>query len=217
VRNLLLSSFVVALIGTGVGCSTIEQIMPDNPLGGSTVGKAARIAVLPFAYRGAGGVHACDLCPDTVVMARTSEDDALLVTAFFYEALTRHPRLQVVDFERIREVEGASMRDTLTRLAELEKLDAVIVGALLELRPRLGDPRDPEQRGGAAIYAALLDLPSGRLRWKRVYDRTPGRTGRAVRQYERLVVGEESKALSAYEVAQAGVERMVSSLARSMD
>jgi hypothetical protein len=211
----LLLSVVLAM--PVAGCSTIERYVPRGLLGDSgTAKRAARVAVLPFAYRDASGVKPCDLCPDKLVMDVTSRDDALLATAFLYEALARHPRLQIVPYESVQAVHGETMRETLTRLSETEKLDVVVVGALLELRERLGDPRDPEQRGGAAVYAAMLDLPSGRAVWKRLYDQTPGRATRPVREYERIVVGEESKAMTAREVVQVGIDRMASSLARAV-
>jgi hypothetical protein len=200
------------------GCAEIQQYLPDNPLisGYATAGSTMRIAVLPFAYRGRDGSMPCDLCPDRVVMDVTGDADALLVTGFFYEQLARHPRLQIVPFERVEAAEGTTMRETLDRLAATEKLDAVIVGALLELRTRKGNPSDPEQRGGASLYVAMLRLPSGRPVWKRLYDRTPGRAGRIAREYESLVGSDDDKALTAEEVAQIGASRMVESLARSI-
>ena len=197
------------------GCSTVDDLLPERWFGSPAKpgGRIAHVAILPFAYRDDAGTHPCDLCPDKVVMDVTSASDAQLVTAFFYEALTRHPRIQVVSYDRVKAAGGESMRETLERLAESEDVDAVVIGALLELRQRIGDPREPRQRGGAAMYAALLDLPSGRPMWKRVFDHSPGRPGRAVRQYQSLVLGEEAKAMTAHEVAQAGATRMAQSLA----
>jgi hypothetical protein len=201
------------------GCATVREYVPiPRALLGeqATAKRVARIAVLPLAYRDGAGSRSCDLCPDRVVMDVTSEDDAMLLTAFMYEALARHPRLQVVPYETVASAQGGSMRATLDRLAQEQQLDAVVVGAVLELRDRIGDPRDPAQRGGAALYAALLDLPSGRPVWKRLYDHTPARPGRAMREYERIVVGEASKSLTAHEVAHVGVNRLVSSLVRAV-
>ena len=178
-------------------------------------GPIKRIAVLPFAYRAIGGGMSCDLCPDRVVMDVTSEQDALLATAFLYEGLARYPRIQIVPYERVREFQGATMRETLTNLAEKEHLDTAIVGALLELRPRIGDPRDPKQRGGAAVYAALLDLPSGEPIWKRYYDRSPGRPGSIVHSYNRLV-GEEEHSLTDDEATREGIEGMVPGLVKAL-
>jgi hypothetical protein len=214
-RALLAAALLVGSLTAG--CATVKKYVPRSLLGGGdTAKRLARVAILPLAYRDGDGVRPCDVCPDTLVMDVTSEDDALLVTAFFYEELARHPRLQIVPYETIQAAQADTMRDTLTNLAATEQVDAVVVGALLELRERLGDPRHPDQRGGASVYAALLDLPSGEPVWKRLYDHTPARPGRAVREYERIIVGEESKAMSAHEVAQLGVGKMVSSLARSV-
>jgi hypothetical protein len=196
-------------------CSTVGDVLPERFFRSPAKagGRIARVAILPFAYRDDAATHPCDLCPDKLVMDVTSAGDAQLVTAFFYEALTRHPRIQVIPYDRVQASEGGTMRETLERLADSEDVDAVVVGALLELRQRIGDPREPRQRGGAAMYAALLDLPSGRPIWKRVFDHSPGRPGRAMRQYQSLVLGEEAKAMTAHEVAQLGASRMAQSLA----
>jgi len=189
--------------------------MPGDLFRSDDSGPTRRVAVLPFAYRDAAATKTCDLCPDRVVMDLTSQDDALLATAFVYEGLARYPRIQVVPFERVRDAEGATMRETVTNLAAREELDAVIVGALLELRPRLGDPRAPTQRGGAALYVAVLDLPSGSPFWKRVYDRSPAPPGRILRGYHK-VVGEEDHSFTANEAMQGGIERMVPSLVQAL-
>jgi len=207
---------ILLAAATLAGCSTVRQYLPDNPFSAARSTPVRTIAVLPFAYRAEDGTRACDLCPDTLVMDKTSEQDALLVTAFFHEALTRHPSLTVIPNERILAARGETMEQTLAVIAAEEEIDAVVVGALLELRPRLGDPRDPYQRGGAAIYAALIDMRSGNPVWKRVFDRTPPRPGRAVRQYARLVEGEIPKSYTAHEVSERAADSMVSSLVRAI-
>jgi hypothetical protein len=217
VKRVFLSCAALLLATATAACSTMRKYLPHQLFGSSTVKHVRHIAVLPLAYRAPDGTHTCDMCPDRLVMDVTSQQDALLVTSFFYEALLGHPRLQIIPFETVQAAAGETMQETVTRLAETEKVDAVLVGALLELRSRLGDPREPTQRGGASVYAALLDLPSGHAVWKRLYDRSPGRPGTAIRQYERLVLGEESKTMTAEEVAHEGVARMVKSLVKSLD
>jgi hypothetical protein len=197
------------------GCTSLQDLIPRDLLRPDDKGPVRRIAVLPFAHRGAESSFLCDLCPDRVVMDVTSENDASLATAFLYEALTRYPRIQVLPYERVRQFQAPTMRETITKLAEQEKLDGVLVGALLELRPRLGDPRTPKQRGGAALYVALLDLPSGLPAWKRVYDRSSAPSGRAARSYHWLV-GEDERALTADETMEEGITRMVPSLIKAL-
>ncbi len=211
-----LSWCAAVLLVTLTGCSTIRQYVPRSLLGTQTAGRVRRIAVLPFAYRDASGAHPCDMCPDKLVMDTTSQEDALLVTAFFYEALLGHPRIQLIPFDTVQAAEGDTMGAKVQHLSDTEKIDGVLVGGLLEMRQRLGDPRAPSQRAGASIYAALLNLPSGHAVWKRLYDQSPGRANKAMRQYERLVNGEEDKTLTAEEVAHEGVERMVHSLVSSI-
>jgi len=211
--NRTIGALLIALTVLASGCSTVRRWLPGDL--DSDKGPIKRIAVLPFAYRGAGGGVPCDLCPDRLVMAVTSEQDALLATAFLYEGLARHPRIQVIPYERVRQYQGATMRETLANLASKEHLDGAVVGALLEMRPRLGDPRDPKQRGGAAVYAALLDVASGEALWTRFYDRSPGRPGRIMHSYNKLV-GEEEHALTADEATQAGIQGMVPSLVKAL-
>jgi len=204
---------LVCVVAFASGCSTVRRWLPGDF--GSDKGPIKRVAILPFAYRAADGATPCDLCPDRVVMDVTSERDALLVTAFLYEGLARYPRIQVIPFDHVRASQGATMRETLSNLAEKEHLDAAVVGAVLELRPRLGDPREPKQRGGAAVYAALLDLPSGAPIWKRFYDRSPGSAGRIMHSYHRLV-GEDERAMTDEEAAQAGITGMVPALVKAL-
>jgi len=207
----------VLVVSSAAGCSTVRKYLPRNPFGPGTAKHVRHIAVLPFAYRASDGVHPCDMCPDKLVMDVTSPEEALLITSFFYEALLGHPRIQIIPFETVQAAAGATMGETVERLSQTEKVDAVVVGALLELRERLGDPRSPSQRGGASVYAALVNLPSGHAAWKRLYDQSPGRPNTAIRQYERIVLGEESKTKTAEEVAHEGVARMVKSLVSSID
>jgi hypothetical protein len=128
-------------------------------------GQIRKIAILPFAYRDAQHIAPCSLCPDKLVMAPTSRDDALLVTAFFHEAMTTYPRFSTVPFDTVARFATEDMDETAERLWAVEGVDAVLVGALLELRPRVGDPRDPEFSAGAAVYAALVEASTKRVLW----------------------------------------------------
>ena len=135
----LASVIALAAIVAAGGCQRIRPYLPDNPFISPEVpGKIRTIAVLPFAYRDEQGGVPCTMCPNPVVMAPTSEDDALLVTAFFYEALTRHPRFQVVPPDVVARFMADTMEETTERLEVMQNVDAVLIGALLELRPRLG-------------------------------------------------------------------------------
>ena len=208
---------MMALLALASGCSRIRPYLPENPFVSPEVpGDIKRIAVLPFAYRDESGIRPCTLCPNPLVMAQTSEDDALLVTAFFYEALTRHPRFEVVPYETVDRFAGDTMSQTLERLQVMESVDAVLVGALLELRPRVGDPQNPEEAGGAAVYAALIDANSGRSLWNRVFDRTQRAQNAAEKGYDVIVGGGNLHWLGAQGIAQEAALEMMGNMARTV-
>jgi hypothetical protein len=198
-------------------CQRIRPYLPDNPFVSPEVpGRIRRVAVLPFAYRDEQGTVPCSMCPNPVVMAPTSEDDALLVTAFFYEAMTRHPRFQVVPPDIVARFMADTMEETTERLEVMESVDAVLIGALLELRPRLGSPQEPSEAGGAAIYVALIDAKTKAQLWNRVFDRTQ-RPPNAVERSIDVVVGDESAHwLSAQGIAQEAANELVKTMARTV-
>ncbi len=201
---------LAAALCIGSGCSVLRQTIPG--LGGGEHGRALSIAILPFAYRDASGGLPCDLCPDRLVMAPTSQDEALLVTAFFYESLESHPRLSVMPEETVSRFFNGSLARAAERLRAQGGVDAVLVGGLLELRRRVGDPRAPERRAGAAVYAALLDLSDGEVLWKAFYDRDDRPSGRLRRQVGRFIGQERDLGRTAVEVAHEEAVEMVSEL-----
>jgi hypothetical protein len=215
-RAMALAVALLAAALTG-GCQRIRPYLPDNPFISPEVpGRVRRIAVLPFAYRDEYGTVACTMCPNPVVMAPTSEDDALLVTAFFYEALTRHPRFQVVPPDIVARFLAETMEETTERLDVMQNIDAVLIGALLELRPRVGSPQDPTEAAGAAIYVALVDAKTKAELWNRVLDRTQRSENPVERGYD-IVVGDPSPHwLSARGVAQEAAFDLVKTMARTV-
>jgi hypothetical protein len=215
-RCVAVAMVVLAALGTP-GCQRIRPYLPDNPFLSPEVPSATRtIAVLPFAYRDELGSVDCSMCPNRVVMAPTSENDALLVTAFFYEALTRHPRFVVVPPETVARFMADTMEETTERLEVMANIDAVLIGALLELRPRLGDPQSPSDPGGAAIYVALIDVRTKQQLWNRVFDRTQRPEGAAARTIDTIVGNEDPYWLSAQGIAQDAALELMKTMARSV-
>jgi hypothetical protein len=207
----------VAAVVVTSGCQRIRPYLPDNPFISPEVpGRIRRIAVLPFAFRDEQGTVPCSMCPNPVVMAPTSEDDALLVTAFFYEALTRHPRFQVVPPDVVARFMADTMEETTERLDVMQNIDAVLVGALLELRPRVGSPQSPTEPGGAAIYVALIDAKTKTQLWNRVFDRTQGPQNAVERGYEVVVGEQDAHWLSAQGIAQDAALELVKTMARTV-
>jgi hypothetical protein len=199
------------------GCSSIRRYLPKNPfVTPEPVGDVKKIAVLPFGYRDSEGQYPCSLCPTPAVMAETSEDDALLVTAFFYEALTRHPRFEVVPYETVQRLEGKTMRETMDRLEVMTNVHAVLTGALLELRPRVGDPANPEQRGGAAYYVVLIDANTGEELWNRVFDKTQRPQNIASAGWQKLVSSKTTHWQTSLSIAQKGAVDLMNNMARTV-
>jgi hypothetical protein len=210
-------TLALATLGVTAGCQRIRPYLPDNPFVSPEVpGRIRRVAVLPFAYRDEQGTVPCTMCPNPVVMAPTSEDDALLVTAFFYEALTRHPRFQVVPPDIVARFMADSMEETTERLEVMQNVDAVLIGALLELRPRLGSPQNPTEAGGAAIYVALIDAKTKAQLWNRVFDRTQRPQNAVERGYDVVVGGHNAHWLSAQGIAQDAALELVKTMARTV-
>ena len=213
----LASALALAAIVATAGCQRIRPYLPDNPFISPEVpGRIRRIAVLPFAYRDEQGTVPCSMCPNPVVMAPTSEDDSLLVTAFFYEALTRHPRFQVVPPDIVARFMADTMEETTERLEVMQNIDAVLIGALLELRPRVGSPQDPTEPGGAAIYVALVDAKTKVQVWNRVFDRTQRPQGAVERGIDVVVGGQNAHWLSAQGIAQDAALELVKTMARTV-
>ncbi|RMD82990.1 MAG: hypothetical protein D6815_07765 [Candidatus Dadabacteria bacterium] len=208
----LCCSLVVAVGGSG--CASIREALPGLARGER--GASLKVAILPLAYRDERGVVECDLCPDRLVMAPTSREDALLVTAFFYEVLDSHPRFVLVEEGRVEAARGATMAETMRNLRAREGVDAVLVGALLELRARMGDPRAPGRRAGAAVYAALIDSASQAAIWRGYRDWDDRAPARWQQGFTRVVRGATRVSKTALEVAREAVESLVEDMVRKV-
>jgi hypothetical protein len=187
----------------------------SRPLGGrnAIAHRALRIAIVPLAYRDAASTRSCDVCPNDLVMAPTSTADAQLATAFFYEQIARYPRFTIVPEQTMERYYADTMDETITRLTEAERVDTVVVGALLEIRPRIGDPRRPERLGGASVYAAALDIETGEASWVEVFDGTDQPPTRVWLEAERLVGRKDhDRYPTEYEVLEYGVRQLIESL-----
>lgn len=205
----------VLVASFAAGCATVNRYLPsflqstsaDDPVPIRT------IAILPFAYRGEDDRRDCDVCPNPLLMSKTSADSALLVTAFFYEALSRYPRFNVVPYETVERYEAESMDQMLADLTVDHRLDAVLVGGLLEMRKREGDPRAPSRTGGASIYAAVLDVGTGETVWAQLFDGTRYPPNILLKTYKKVTASVEDRRPTAEEVAEYGVTRMVKNMA----
>jgi len=213
--GLALASVVVG----ASGCAAIREFIA-RPLGrwqnDGRIQGVTTIAVLPVAFRGADDRYDCDLCPHRLVMAETSEAEAKLVTGLFYEALSKESKFVVLSYDTVEAHRGATMDDTALNLTKSERLDAIVVAALLEMRPRTGPPTHPTARGGASIYAAMLSVPKGDALWSQLFDGTKGRPTWIVRQADRLLGLRDVTHPTEDEIAEYGVNRLVKSMARAV-
>jgi len=201
---------VAVVLAVAVGATACSTLFG----GGKDTREIRRIAILPFAYRAAGESHPCTLCPDDLVMAPTSYDDAMLVTAFFHEALTSYPRLSILPYETVERFRSDDMAESLDRLYAVEGIDAVLVGALMELRPRQGDPREPTATAGAAVYAALVEPLTQRVLWSGYRDENQTAPPLTLRRMSEIVSGEPVRWRSDLGQAQVYAEELAGEMIR---
>lgn len=219
---------MLALAFGAVACSSSKN--PDSPASdAAAIAPAAaeaaaaeaaaeqsglrKIAILPVAYVAAdGGGYACDLCPPAVTMQPTSAQAARLVTAFFYENVARHPRLLTARYEPVAAAAARGMRAAASELAARGQADAVLIAALVALRPRVGDDDHPERPAGAALYAALVDSRSGAVIWSGTFDEDEEQPGSVRRLYGKLVGGVPYKWHSAEGFTEVAVKDLVEDL-----
>lgn len=219
IAKLRIVSMIVAfglLASMASGCSAIREFIA-RPLGrwqkADRIEGVQTIAVLPVAFRGADARLDCDLCPHTLVMAETSADQARLVTALFYEALGHEPKFNVLPYDAVEAHRGSTMDETVLNLTKSEPINAIVVAALLEMRPRVGPPDAPISRGGASVYAAMLSVPGGQPLWVQLFDGTKRPSTWIVRQTDRLIGLRDPINPSEDEIAEYGVKRLVRSMA----
>lgn len=201
------------------GCASVRNFIA-HPLGtdeSQAQGAAHTIAVLPFAYRTDDYRTECDMCPHGLVMAKTSERDARLVTALFYEALNNYPRFRIIPYRTVERHQHATMEDTVASLHDAQPFDVAVVGALLEVRDRIGDPRAPYRLGGASVYAAALAMPGGEPIWVQLFDGTKYPDHPVVQGAQRLMGWKDNdRQPTAEEIAEHGVKRLVKSMAKGL-
>lgn len=207
VQRLIAVAILVSLGFGLLGCSTLFG-------GDENKRKIRRVAILPFGYRAVGENVACSLCPDKLVMAETSHSEAMLVTAFFHEALTTYPGLSILPFETVERFQGTTMSETMDRLYAMEEIDAVLVGALMELRPREGDPRTPTSAGGAAVYAALVEPLTERVLWSGYRDENQKPPPVTIQRMSEIISGEPVRWLSDLGQAQVYAEQLTKEMVK---
>jgi hypothetical protein len=147
-------------------------------------------------------------------LAETSEEDALLVTAFFHEALTTYPVLTVLSSESVERFRTEDMAESVDRIFAVEAVDAVLIGALMELRPREGDPRTPTSPAGAAIYAALVEPMTIRVLWSGFRDADQKPPPVTFQRASEIISGEPIRWRSALGQAQIYTEQLAKEMAK---
>lgn len=149
-----------------------------------------RIAILPVAYTDGTTAMPCDLCPPDLAMQPTGRMQARLATGFTYEAIARHPRFlfPTPDFvdRTMAGTASKGMRETAAALAKAGRADWVVVEALLELRPRVGDDVSPETTAGVRLYAALVDARTGNILWSETFDENQPTRNFVLKFYDKI-------------------------------
>ncbi len=207
-RRLMLT---LALAVTTAGCSSVDWWGGEETLG------IRRIAILPMAFADPAGGRSCDLCPADLALEPTTAAQARLVTGFFYEAMARHPRYQVMPDREVAQLDGLSMRAASQKLAAEDRVDAVLVGALVDLREREGRVAQPTQPAGAAIHSILVDVQTGEPVWAQAFDRNDGGPGAIKRRFDVMVKGQSHRWVTALGVASEGANELVENLVDKLD
>ncbi len=195
---------LILVLAAVPGCSAIDAVIAP-----ATESSVRRIAILPFAHRAEGQKGACPLCPDPVVMDVVAEEQALLVTAFFYEEMAKYPRFSIVPASAVERAWGKGGDGVVDRLLAREDIDAVLVGALLELRE--AGPHRP--RAGAAVYAALLESDGLTSLWSGFFNEDALQRTGIGRYLNRLIGDGDEGSMSALGVAHYGTAKLVERLA----
>ena len=207
------AAIVLALTMTVAACSASKKAGPEaSPDAVAEKGGLRKIAILPVAYVGEGGGYACDLCPESVKMQQTSAQAARLTTAFFYENVARHPRLLTARYETVAAAASKGMRAGATELAARGQADAVLIAALVALRPRVGNDHNPEHPAGAALFASLVDARSGAVLWSGTFDEDEQAPSSFKRMYRKFVGDVQPKWHTAEGFTEIGVKQLVESM-----
>ncbi|MEO2136527.1 MAG: hypothetical protein ABGY28_03600, partial [bacterium] len=106
------------------GCSGKEELSMDLVDGREGV---VAIAVLPAAWSDGKTSNSCELCPDALVLKPVAGGDAELVTAFFYEALARHPAYRTLSRNSVSSRKGESKQQLVERLVAQGEIDFFLV------------------------------------------------------------------------------------------
>lgn len=193
------------------GCSGKEELSMDLVDGR---GGVIAIAVLPAAWTDGKTSNSCELCPDAVLLKTVAGADAELVTAFFYEALARHPGYRALNRNSVSPRKGESKQQLVERLAARGEADVFLVPALAETVPRVGTARTATVSGEATVYAALLDAEGLKRRWSGSEyggQEMPGMFGRI----SMAATGKELRFNSAMEQADLHVRKLVARMVKA--
>ncbi len=193
------------------GCSGKEELSMDLVDGREGV---VAIAVLPAAWSDGKTSNSCELCPDALVLKPVAGGDAELVTAFFYEALARHPAYRTLSRNSVSSRKGESKQQLVERLVAQGEIDFFLVPALAETVQRVGTARTATVSGEATVYAALLGADGLERRWSGTEyggQEMPGMYGRI----SMMATGEELRLNSAMEQADLHVRELVARMVKA--
>jgi hypothetical protein len=201
-----------------------EQARPSASATGSVEVEGSslrKVAILPVAWTDGTSGQPCDLCPASVAMKPTDALSARLATGFIYEAVARHPRFlfppHAAVEKTVEQTPGRSMRQSMATLSAGGRSDYVIVAALVELRPRVGDNKNPETPAGVAMFAALIDARSGETLWSDTFDDNESSRGMFLGTYDKVMNDRPVRWSTAQEFTEYAVDSLIEDLVDELE
>jgi len=104
------------------------------------------------------------------------------------------------------------MSEGLEVFRTMDEVDAVIVGAVIDLRQRVGSPFAPKKPAGVTLYAELVDARTRRTLWSGTFDADQGPPGTLGTAFGRIVSGGRPRWDSALTFARTGAHKLVASM-----
>jgi hypothetical protein len=180
-----------------------------------------KVAILPVAWTDGTNGQPCDLCPPSVTLKATDALSARLATGFIYEAVARHPRFLFPPHAAVEktldQTPGHSMRQAMATLSSGNRADYAIIAALVELRQRVGDNKNPESPAGVAMYAALVDAKTGETIWSDTFDDNESSRGVFLGTYDKVMNDRPIRWSTAQEYTEHAVDELIEDLVDELD
>jgi len=104
------------------------------------------------------------------------------------------------------------MSEGLQMFRAMDEVDAVLVGAVIDMRERVGSPFSPRKPAGATLYAELIDARTRKTLWSGRFDADQRPPGGLRHAFGRIVRGGPTRWDSALVFARTGAHKLVASM-----